>query len=120
MSTVSNFVEKYYPETCTKIYSQLLEYLNYSEPFNNTIAWNQKRFLEDIFYNSKNETDLFNDDNLEELNIDFYNENQYSNNQHSDNQYSDNQYSDNQYSDNQYSDNQYSDDLYCNDYTIEE
>ncbi|CAG8832003.1 1032_t:CDS:2, partial [Gigaspora margarita] len=55
----------------------------------------------------ENETDLFDDDDLEELNIDFYNENQYNNNQHSDNQYIDNQYSDNQYSDNQYSDDLY-------------
>ncbi|CAG8708297.1 4265_t:CDS:1, partial [Racocetra fulgida] len=39
MTTVSNFVQKHYPETCTKIYSQLLEYLNHSGPFNNTMAW---------------------------------------------------------------------------------
>ncbi|CAG8848648.1 35140_t:CDS:1, partial [Racocetra persica] len=39
MTTVSDFIKKYYPETCTKIYSQLLEYLNHSGPFNNIMAW---------------------------------------------------------------------------------
>ncbi|CAG8445324.1 10092_t:CDS:2 [Scutellospora calospora] len=39
MTTVSDFIEKYYPKTCTKIYSQLLEYLAYTGPFNNNMAW---------------------------------------------------------------------------------
>ncbi|CAG8631436.1 5802_t:CDS:2, partial [Scutellospora calospora] len=102
MTTVSDFVKKYYSEFCTKIYSQLLEYINHSaskltqfakriltiltssvaseqlnsynqvNSFNNFDENNLDKFWESYFNNSKNDSELFDNDESEtESNIDF-------------------------------------------------
>ena len=54
MTTVSDFINKYYPKTCTKIYSQLLEYINHSGPFNNSMAWEIVNNVDQITWWSAN------------------------------------------------------------------
>ncbi|KAF0385584.1 zinc finger bed domain-containing protein 1-like [Gigaspora margarita] len=54
MTTVSDFVKRYYLETCTKIYSQLLEFLNHSGPFNNTMAWETVNDVDQLTWWTRN------------------------------------------------------------------
>ncbi|CAG8451656.1 7327_t:CDS:2 [Scutellospora calospora] len=95
MTTVSDFVKKYYSESCTKIYSQLLEYINHSGLFNNSMAWEIVNNVDQI--TCENNSEFSDEDELEiESNIDYINEDinedQNSNNQNFENEY---QYSEN-------------------------